>query len=154
MTRRARLAASEALVLDQTPYSCSKRLAGARILLVEDNTDCLNALRVLLEFNGAEVEGVECAADARAVLPELRPHVLITDLSMPGEDGFALVASVRKLAPDQGRDTPAVAFSALSPGDAGPRASDVGFQAFLRKPGDVLLIVPTVVRLLPPTLAP
>lgn len=145
-------AASEALVLDQTPYSRSKRLAGVRIPLVEDNTDCLNALRVLLEFNGAEV-GVECAADARAVLPELRPHVLISDLSMPGEDGFSLMASVRKLAPDEGGDTPAVAFSALSPGDAETRASDVGFQAFLRKPGDVLLIVPTVVRLLPPTLA-
>jgi CheY-like chemotaxis protein len=141
-------------VLDQTPYSRSKRLAGVRILLVEDNTDCLNALRVLLEFNGAEVEGVECAADARAVLPELHPHVLISDLSMRGEDGFSLMASVRKLAPGQGGDTPAVAFSALSPGDAELRASDVGFQAFLRKPGDVLLIVPTVVRLLPPTLAP
>jgi CheY-like chemotaxis protein len=140
-------------VLDQTPYSRSKRLAGVRILLVEDNTDCLNAVRVLLEFNGAQVEGVVCAADARAVLPELRPHVLISDLSMPGEDGFALMAWVRKLAADQGRDTPAVAFSALSPGDAEIRASDVGFQAFLRKPGDVLLIVPTVVRLLPPALA-
>jgi CheY-like chemotaxis protein len=140
-------------VLDQTPYSRSKRLAGVRILLVEDNTDCLNALRVLLEFNGAEVEGVECAADARAVLPELRPHVLISDLSMRGEDGFSLIAWVRTLAPAEGRDTPAVAFSALSPGDAEIRASDVGFQAFLRKPGDVLLIVPTVVRLLPPTLA-
>ena len=140
-------------MLDQTPYSRSKRLVGVRILLVEDNTDCLDALRVLLEFNGAQVEGVVCAKDARAVLPELRPHVLITDLSMPGEDGYALVASVRKLAPDQGRDTPAVAFSALSPAEAEVRASDVGFQAFLRKPGDVLLIVPTVVRLLPPALA-
>jgi CheY-like chemotaxis protein len=154
MTGRARRAASEALVLDQTPYSRSRRLAGVRILLVEDNTDCLNALRVLLEFNGAQAEAVECAADARAIFPELRPHVLITDLSMPGEDGFALVASVRKLAPDQGRDTPAVAFSALSPTESEVRASDAGFQAFLRKPGDVLLIVPTVVRLLPPTLAP
>ena len=52
----------------------------------EDNTDCLNALRVLLEFNGAEVEGVACVKDARAVLPELHPHVLISDLSMPGEE--------------------------------------------------------------------
>jgi len=142
------------LVLDQTPYSRSKRLAGVRILLVEDNTDCLNALRLLLEFNGAEVEGVACAKDARAALPELLPHVLISDLSMPGEDGFALMAWVRKLAPDQGRDTPAMAFSALSPGDAEARATDAGFQVFLRKPGDVLLVVPTVVRLLPPTLAP
>jgi CheY-like chemotaxis protein len=147
-------AAPEALVSDQSPYSRSKPLAGVRILLVEDNTDCLHALTVLLEFNGAEVEGVVSAAHARALLPQLRPHVLISDLSMPGEDGFVFLASVRRLAPQEGRDTPAVAFSALSPLDAQVRADDAGFQAFLRKPGDVLLIVPTVVRLLPPALAP
>jgi CheY-like chemotaxis protein len=141
-------------MLDHSPYARSKPLVGVRLLLVDDNLDCLNALRVLLEFNGAEVEAVASVADARAAFAQLRPHVLISDLSMPGEDGFAFLASVRTLAPDEGRDTPALAFSAMSPADAKPRAIDVGFQAFLRKPGDVLLIVPTVVRLLPPALAP
>jgi CheY-like chemotaxis protein len=141
-------------VLDQSPYSRSRPLAGVRILVVEDDMDCLDALTVLLEFNGAQVEKAASAADARVALPLARPHVLISDLYMPGEDGFSFLASVRALAPGQGRDTPAVAFSALSPLDAQWRAERVGFQAFLRKPGDVLLIVPTVVRLLPPSLAP
>jgi len=141
-------------VLDRSPHVGSKPLAGIRILVVDDNADCLGALRVLLQFNGADVQTVASADEARAALVQRRPHVLISDLNMPGEDGFSLLASVRLLAPDRGGDTPALAFSALSPLDAEARARAVGFQAFLRKPGDVLLIIPTVVRLLPPALAP
>jgi len=125
-----------------------------RLLLVEDDEDCRGALRVLLEYNGAEVECVGSAAAGRAALAERRPHVVISDLSMPGEDGFSFVASLRRLLPEDGGHTPVVAFSAMPPFDARARAEEVGFQAFLRKPLDVLLIVSTVKRLLPPSLAP
>ena len=141
-------------MLDQSAYHPSKRLAGVRILLLDDNTDCLNALRVLLEFNGAEVQAVASAEDARAALDQQRPHVLISDLAMAGEDGFSFLASVRAGGVDTGRDTPALAFSAMSPFKAEIRATEVGFQGFLRKPGDVLRIVPMVMLLLPPALAP
>jgi CheY-like chemotaxis protein len=140
-------------MLDPLPDP-SKPLAGVRLLIVEDNGDCRNALRFLLEYNGAEVRAVSSAEAARAAFTTLRPHVLISDLSMPGEDGFSLLASVRALPLEQGSDTPAVAFSAMSPVNATSRAQAAGFQVFLRKPGDVLLIVPTVVRLLPPAFAP
>jgi DNA-binding response OmpR family regulator len=139
-------------LLDPVSIHPPKRLAGVRLLIVEDNVDCLNALKFLLEYNGAEVQAVASADAGRAAFAELRPHVLISDLSMPGEDGFSFLASVRALTPEMGSETPAVAFSAMSPTNAQIRARDVGFQVFLRKPGDVLLIVPTVVRLLPPAL--
>jgi CheY-like chemotaxis protein len=141
-------------MLDQSPDGRSKPLAGVRLLIVEDNTDCRNALKFLLEYNGAEVQTADSADGGRAAFAELRPHVLISDLSMPGEDGFSFLASVRALPAEMGSETPALAFSAMSPVNAQARARDVGFQAFLRKPGDLLLIVPTVVRLLPPAFAP
>jgi CheY-like chemotaxis protein len=141
-------------VLNFSAYDPSKRLAGVRVLLVDDNTDCLGALRMLLEFNGADVQAVDSADLARAALAQQRPHVLISDLSMPGEDGFSFLASVRALDPHTGGDTPAVAFSAMSPVPAEIAARKVGFQMFLRKPGDVLRLVPTVMVLLPPSLAP
>jgi CheY-like chemotaxis protein len=141
-------------MLDQSPDARSKPLAGVRLLIVEDNTDCSNALKFLLEYNGAEVQTAQSADAARAAFTELRPHVLISDLAMPGEDGFAFLASVRALPTEQGSETPAVAFTAMSPVNAQARAKAVGFQAFLRKPGDVLLVVPTVVRLLPPAFTP
>ncbi len=140
--------------MNYSAYDRSKRLAGVRILLVDDNTDCLAAVRMLLEFNGAEVQAVASAQAARAAMGEQRPHVLISDLSMPGEDGFSFLASVRAQLPHTGADTPALAFSALSPMEAEIRARKVGFQVFLRKPGDVLRIIPTVMGLLPPSLAP
>ena len=130
----------------------AKRLAGVRVLVVEDNTDCLSALRYLLEYNGAEVRAAASVGQARVAFTQQRPHVVISDLSMPGEDGFSFLAFVRALPPALGSATPAVAFSAMSPTNAQARARAVGFQAFLRKPGDVLLIVPTVVGLLPRTL--
>ena len=128
-------------------------LAGVRLLIIEDNVDCLNAIKFLLEYNGAEVVAAASADEGRAALAALRPHVLISDLSMPGEDGFSFLASVRALTPEQGGDTPAVAFSAIPPVHAQTRAHEVGYQALLYKPDDVLLIVPTVVRLLPPSLS-
>ena len=139
-------------MLDPSRVDSPKRLAGVRLLIVEDNVDCLGALRFLLEYNGAEVRAVASVDQARVAFAQQRPHVVISDLSMPGEDGFAFLAFVRALPPALGSATPAVAFSAMSPTNAQARAREVGFQAFLRKPGDVLLIVPTVVRLLPPTL--
>ena len=141
-------------MLDPARVHPPRPLAGVRLLIVEDNVDCLNALKVLLEYNGAEVQAAASADAGRAAFAELRPHVLISDLSMPGEDGFSFLASVRALSPAMGSETPAVAFSAMSPTNAQIRAREVGFQAFLRKPGDVLLIVPTVVRLLPLALMP
>jgi CheY-like chemotaxis protein len=141
-------------LLDPALIDPPKPLAGVRLLIIEDSVDCLNALKFLLEYNGAEVQGVVSADAGRAAFAELRPHVVISDLSMPGEDGFSFLASVRALTPEMGSETPAVAFSAMSPVNAQARARAVGFQVFLRKPGDVLLIVPTVVRLLPPTFAP
>jgi CheY-like chemotaxis protein len=138
-------------IVDRSPQSRSKPLAGVRLLIVDDHADCLNALRILLESKGAEVQAAFTVGEARLVFARLRPHVLISDLSLPGEDGFSLLASVRALSRAEGSDTPAVAFSALSPVRAQARAREAGFQAFLRKPGDVLQIVPTVLGLLPST---
>ena len=128
--------------------SRSQPLTGVRLLIIEDHVDCLSALKILLESKGAEVRAASTVSEARALFAELRPHVVISDLSLPEEDGFSFLAFVRSLKPSEGCNTPAVAFSALSPVRAQARAREAGFQAFLRKPGDVLQIVPTVLGLL------
>jgi CheY-like chemotaxis protein len=129
-----------------------KPLQGVRIVIVEDDADSREALRFLLDLNGADVVSASSAEAGRAALHQLRPHVLISDLSMPNEDGFSLLASVRAWPAEDGGTTPAVAFTALSPTDARQRADQAGFQAFLRKPHDVAQLVPVVLRLIPSTL--
>ena len=95
------------------------------------------------------VQSAESAQAGRAALTRGVPHVLISDLSMPEEDGYSFLASVRALPAVDGGSIPAMAFSAAPPVTARERARDAGFQAFLRKPQDVLLIIPMVIQLLP-----
>ena len=85
----------------------------------------------------------------RAALTRGVPHILISDLAMPEEDGYSFLASVRALPAVDGGSIPAMAFSAAPPVNARERAREAGFQAFLRKPQDVLLIIPMVIQLLP-----
>ena len=100
-------------------------------------------------MNGASVQSAESAAAGRATLSRWQPQVLISDLAMPDEDGFSFLASVRALPAVDGGAIPAMAFSAAPPMVARERARNAGFQMFLRKPQDVLLIVPMLVQLLP-----
>ena len=134
--------------MSDEPSATSKRLAGIRVLVIEDDSDSLEALSTLLELNAAEVRGAGSAEAGRRMLARFRPHVLVSDLSMPGEDGFTFLASVRALLREDGGATPAIAFSALPPTDAHDRALKAGFQAFLRKPHDVLGLIPMVLQLL------
>ncbi len=135
-------------MVDQ-PSQSPRPLDGIRVLIVEDDPDSRDALAALLEVNGASVQSAGSAAAGRAAFSRRQPHILISDLSMPEEDGYSFLASVRALPAVNGGAIPAVAFSAASPVNARERARDAGFQAFLRKPQDVLLIIPIVVQLLP-----
>jgi CheY-like chemotaxis protein len=109
-------------------------LSGARVLVVEDDPDTLETLMMLLEIQGAEVAGVLSAADAMRVLSTFRPQLLLSDIAMPGDDGFTLIARVRKRPPADGGRIPAVALSAHVYPEDHQKAFAAGFQAFLNKP--------------------
>lgn len=104
------------------------------MLVVEDDPDTLETLMMLLEVHGAEVAGVLCCSDALPVLATFRPQLLLSDIAMPGEDGFALIAKLRKRSPADGGRIPAVALSAHVYPEDHERAFAAGFQAFLNKP--------------------
>ena len=110
------------------------RLTGVRVLVVEDHPDTLETLMILLEANGAEVAGVLSTADALPALVTFRPDLLLADIAMPGEDGFALITKVRKARPVEGGRIPALALSAHVYPEDQERALAAGFQAFLDKP--------------------
>ena len=74
-----------------------KPLPGLHVLVVEDNADSRYLLTDVLEYCGALVTSVSCADEARAILRRVRPDVLVSDLAMPGLDGYALMRWVRAL---------------------------------------------------------
>src|SRR5437899_4210655 len=92
--------------------AASSALDGARVLIVDDEADTREVLSVLLSGAGAEVRTSASAADALATLARWQPDVLLADIAMPGEDGYALLSAVRSLAPTRGGEIPALALTA------------------------------------------
>ena len=110
-------------------------LAGLRIVVVDDDADTRGLLAVALRGHGAEVQAAASAPEAIHAVAEMPADVLISDISMPGEDGYALI---RKLRADQGPVglIPAVALTALARAEDQDRALAAGFQRYLAKPVD------------------
>jgi len=120
------------------PRTASSReaLRGLRVLVVEDDPGCRDAVVEMLGEVGAEVRASASAGDAMLAFGEFRPDVLLCDIAMPGEDGYSLIRRVRALTPAQGGDVPAIALTALA-GITHRRALAAGFQHCLTKPVDI-----------------
>jgi CheY-like chemotaxis protein len=110
------------------------RLAGVRVLVVDDDEDSRFLTSVTLQREGAIVTEAASARDAYDILQKERPDVLVTDLSMPGEDGFWLIAATRALSTAQGGETRAAALTGhITPEDRA-RVLSAGFQFHIPKP--------------------
>jgi DNA-binding response OmpR family regulator len=119
-------------------------LAGIRVLLVEDSYDTREGIRVLLKQQGAEVTAVSSAEEALAAFREARPHVLLSDIGLAGDDGCQLLRSVRALGPEGGGDVPAAAITAYGASEDRVRALKAGFWDYVCKPVDTDLLVNVV----------
>jgi hypothetical protein len=110
------------------------RMAGVKVVIVDDEPDARSLLRRLLEDCDAEVHTAETADEAVALVQAERPHVLISDIGMPGEDGYGLIRRVRALSAETGGHTPAVALTAYARAEDRVKAIVAGFQHHLSKP--------------------
>ncbi len=111
----------------------SARLDGIRVLVVDDEPDANEALRVLLDHCGAEVRVAASAAHALEILGRWLPDVLVTDVGMPGEDGYWLLAKVRARSDGRGR-LPAIALTAYASSEDRARLLSAGFALHVAKP--------------------
>ena len=127
------------------PALCDLR--GIKVLLVDDEADARELTERILRDSHAEVHCAASAEQALLLLPSVQPHVLVSDLGMPGADGFDLLAQLRARPPEQGGALPALALTALSRPQDRQRALDCGFQAYLSKPLDPLALLAAVAQL-------
>ncbi|PYQ85170.1 MAG: hypothetical protein DMG02_28610 [Acidobacteria bacterium] len=111
-------------------------LDGVRVLVVEDDPDAREMLTGVLQQAGAEVISVASAAEALDTLHHRRADVLISDIGMPDEDGYALIHRVRALDPKSGGTVPAIALTANARAEDRSHALAAGFQMHLAKPID------------------
>jgi CheY-like chemotaxis protein len=123
-------------------------LHGLSVLLVEDDRDARDFVRALLTGQGAVVTVAASGAEALRAFTSERPHVIVSDIGMPGMDGFQLLAEVRRLEEARGWGlTPALALTAYGEVHEIVHAGRVGFQRHLGKPCDPARLLRAVVDL-------
>jgi PAS domain S-box-containing protein len=118
----------------EEPETTAPSLAGLRVLLVDDEADTRMLLTTVLEQRGAEVSAAASAAEALAAIATFEPDVLVSDIGMPGEDGYSLLRRVRALDPRAGGRVPAVALTAYAREEDRMRALRAGYQVHIAKP--------------------
>ena len=124
-------------------------LAGRRILVVEDNEDARALLQEVLGEMRGNVRGVGTVAQALEAIDDFAPHLLLSDLAMPGRDGFDLIREVRERGWDAQR-LPAVALSAFAREEDRQRALAAGYQLHFGKPPDLTALLIQLTGLLGP----
>jgi CheY-like chemotaxis protein len=123
----------------------SRALEGLRILLADDDPDSLDVIATILEVNGAEVCRCRDGREARVRMSSFKPDLVLSDLAMPVEDGFEMIAAIRSMAEEEGGRTPAIAFSSVLDPMARALALRCGYQEFVPKPVDVTLLLTAIV---------
>ena len=120
-------------VADATPDDVPT-LAGLRVLVVDDQAGAGDAVTAVLEQSGARVAVAASSAEALEALASFRPDVLLSDIGMPGEDGYAFIRKVRALPSDDGGRVPAAALTAYARVEDRRRALLAGYHAHVPKP--------------------
>jgi CheY-like chemotaxis protein len=110
-------------------------LHGMTVLVVEDDRDTREVLKVMLEMCGATVLVADSAVRGLEAFLRARPHAIVSDIAMPGEDGYWLVREVARRG-EGGASVPAVAVTAFSGQHPRAAALAAGFRAHLAKPVD------------------
>jgi signal transduction histidine kinase/DNA-binding response OmpR family regulator len=126
---------------------CVATLEGLRVLVVEDEADTRELIAFTLSRCGVEVRTSGTADDALRILAEWAPEVLLSDIGLPGMDGYAFIRKVRELSPDSAGRIPAAALTAYAGGEDRLRALAAGFQTHLAKPLDPSELIAVVAKL-------
>ena len=132
---------------DGSATKIARELEGIRVLVVDDEPDTREVIKAVLEHFGADVVLAGSAAEALAALERSLPDVILSDISMPGEDGYDLVRQVKALEARRGVQLPVAALTALSGERDRARVREAGFLMHLTKPIEPARLVAAVARL-------
>lgn len=132
---------------DAIPLDNPLALDGLQVLVVDDDADAREWISTVLQECGAQVSAVGSVEAALEALEKLKPDVLVSDIGMPGEDGYALIRKVRELEPDIRGRIPAVALTAYASVEDYKEALAAGFQLHVAKPVRAAELVAVVASL-------
>jgi signal transduction histidine kinase/DNA-binding response OmpR family regulator len=128
---------AKSLLNDRSSRDQAQALEGLRVLVVEDEPDTRSLLNAILTNSGGEVRCCGSVANALQEFTDWTPDVLVSDIGMPDEDGYALIKQIRQ----RGRGIPAIALTAYATPDDRAQALAAGFQIHLAKPIEAQTLV-------------
>lgn len=128
------------------------RSSGYHVLIVDDSPDILFLLRAWLEHDGFMVSQADSAREGLKVFQEVQPDIILSDISMPIEDGYQFIAHIRNL-PGEGRTVPAIALTAYASEEEKNKAVSSGFHMHVSKPTSKKIILQAVRSLMDATVA-
>ncbi len=131
----------------QEAIHCPPSLQGLRVLAVDDEADTREMIRAVLEHCKMEVITAGSASEALEAIVQSRPDVLLSDLGMPGEDGYTLIAKVRALPAERCGQIPAAALTAYVRAEDRVKVLRSGFQLHVSKPLEPNELVAVVANL-------
>nr|MBA3768239.1 response regulator [Acidobacteriota bacterium] len=129
-------------------YDCPERFDGVKVLVVDDEADTRELLRVGISQCGAEVLTATSAQEALEVVEEERPDLLVSDIGMSGEDGYELIRKVRALPAGRGGKIPAIALTAYARTEDRLRALRAGYQMHIPKPVELAELLAVMASLI------
>lgn len=118
------------------PGTLPRILTGLQILVVDDDHDILELFALALRACGGDVTAADNASDGLALAIRLRPHVIVSDIAMIGEDGYWLIGRLRQLPADMLPQVPVIAATAYGREHSRTRVLAAGFTEHLQKPVD------------------
>ena len=146
--------AEHAAVAVQRTKKFSDELLGVLVLVVDDDPDAREPVRRVLEEAGAEVLAVASKEEAMEAVRQQRPDVLVSDIAMPGQDGYDLMRGIRLLPPGRGGQLPAIALTAYATPEDRDRTLAAGFMTHLAKPVESTVLLAAVAALVAPKRKP
>src|SRR5262245_38341657 len=133
-------------IIDE-PYTSLPPLNGVRVLLVDDLAEARELITFALVSDGAEVRSAASAAEGLSMLGEWRPDVILSDIAMPGEDGYTFIRKVRKLSEEKGGRIPAATLTAYLGRNEYLKSLEAGYQAYIAKPIERVELIMVVASL-------
>jgi PAS domain S-box-containing protein len=122
-------------------------LDGVKVLVVDDEPDARNLVKRILDDSRAIVLTAGSAAEAMKLFAKERPHVIVSDIGMPDQDGYDFMRTVRSFSSEEGGQTPAAALTAYARPQDRRQALMAGFQSHVVKPADPAELVTVVASL-------
>jgi signal transduction histidine kinase/CheY-like chemotaxis protein len=116
------------------PFHCPPELTGIKLLIVDDEPDTRDLLTTVLEQCGAKVRACASAAEALEMLDQYEPDILVSDIGMPGENGYDLIKKIRAREAGRERRIPAVALTAYARTEDRMQALTAGYNMHVSKP--------------------